>query len=109
ARIIWKNFGCAALIKGGHLQGVSEAVDIFYDGEQELLLSAPFAKDVVCHGTGCTYSAAISAYLALGLHLPQAVSSAKRYITGAIAQSNRIAKHRVLNWRLNLRSRKPGL
>src|SRR5205823_4459170 len=40
AKTIQSRFGCAALVKGGHLRGVKEAVDIFYDGKQELVLSA---------------------------------------------------------------------
>ena len=66
ARELRKRFGCAALVKGGHLRGLKEAVDIFYDGRQELLLSAPFIRGVSTHGTGCTYSAAIAGHLARG-------------------------------------------
>src|SRR3989442_15283655 len=44
AKEIYKRFHCAALVKGGHLRGMKEAVDIFYDGKQELLLAAPFIK-----------------------------------------------------------------
>jgi hydroxymethylpyrimidine/phosphomethylpyrimidine kinase len=85
AKAINKRFGCAALVKGGHLPGLKLAADIFYDGRQELLLSAPFVRGVRLHGTGCTYSAAIAACLARGLALPRAVVRAKRYITEAIA------------------------
>ncbi|MCX6922268.1 MAG: bifunctional hydroxymethylpyrimidine kinase/phosphomethylpyrimidine kinase, partial [Verrucomicrobia bacterium] len=59
ARELHQRFGCAVLVKGGHLRGLKEAVDIFYDGRQELLLSARFIRGVSTHGTGCTYSAAI--------------------------------------------------
>lgn len=97
ARDLRKRFGCAALVKGGHLRGLGVAVDIFFDGKQELLLSAPFVRGVSTHGTGCTYSAAITAYLALGNSLPQAVRQAKEYITQAIAESRTVAKHSVLN------------
>lgn len=93
---IHREFGCAALVKGGHLRGMSEAADIFFDGKIELLLTAPFVRDVRTHGTGCTYSAAITAYLALGQPLPMAVSNAKQYVTEAIAQHYRTAGHDVL-------------
>ncbi len=93
---IVKAFGCAALVKGGHLAGCAQALDIFYDGHTELLLSAPFVRGVSTHGTGCTYSAAIAAYCALGLELPEAVKRAKRFITRAIARSWRVAGHSVL-------------
>jgi hydroxymethylpyrimidine/phosphomethylpyrimidine kinase len=97
ARTLQRRFGCAALVKGGHLHGLKEAVDIFYDGRQELLLSAPFLRGVSTHGTGCTYSAAIAGYLARGRSLAQAVQQAKEYITQAIARSQTAAKHSVLN------------
>lgn len=97
ARGVHENFGCAALVKGGHLKGASEAVDFFYDGRTELMLTAPLIRGVSLHGTGCTYSAAITAYLALGHSLPNAVTRAKEFITQAIAQSVRAAKHDVLN------------
>jgi hydroxymethylpyrimidine/phosphomethylpyrimidine kinase len=97
AREIHRQFGCAALVKGGHLPDVRDAVDIFFDGQTELLLSAPFIQNVHTHGTGCTYSAAITAALALGYDLPRAVGLAKNYITQVIARSYRVGKHSVLN------------
>lgn len=101
AKKIHDQFGCAALIKGGHLRNSKEAVDIFFDGENELLLSAPFVKGVHTHGTGCTYSAAITGFLARGGELPDAVIQAKEFISQAIAQSQPVRKHSVLNsfWR----------
>ena len=60
-------------------------------------MSAPFVQGVRTHGTGCTYSAAITAYCALGFALPEAVTKAKDYITQAIARSQRAAGHDVLN------------
>jgi hydroxymethylpyrimidine/phosphomethylpyrimidine kinase len=97
ARQLHQKCGCAALVKGGHLRGATEAADIFFDGEAELLLSAPFIKGVRTHGTGCFYSAAITAFLSKGEKLPKAVTRAKEYISQAICQSNAIGKHRVLN------------
>ena len=101
ARKIYEEFGCAALVKGGHLRNSKEAVDIFFDGETELLLSAPFVKGAHTHGTGCTYSAAITGFLARGDDLPNAVARAKEFISQAIAQRHRAGKHSVLNsfWR----------
>jgi hydroxymethylpyrimidine/phosphomethylpyrimidine kinase len=78
------------------LKNCREAMDIFFDGQTELLLSAPFVKGVSTHGTGCTYSAAICAALALGHDLPQAVEIGKEFITAAIAASYRIEKHFAL-------------
>ena len=97
ARTLQARLGCAALVKGGHLRGLKEAVDIFNDGRQELLLSAPFVRGVSTHGTGCTYSAAVTGYLAHGLPLARAVHQAKEYIFQAIARSQLAAGHFVLN------------
>jgi hydroxymethylpyrimidine/phosphomethylpyrimidine kinase len=49
------------------------------------------------HGTGCTYSAAITAFLSRGDKLSQAVKKAKEYISQAIAQSYDMGRHRALN------------
>jgi hydroxymethylpyrimidine/phosphomethylpyrimidine kinase len=92
ARKIHSRYGCAVLAKGGHLKNSLVAIDVFFDGETELLLSAPFVKGVSTHGTGCTYSAAICAALALGHDLPHAVKIGKNFITAAIANSYRIGK-----------------
>jgi len=97
AREIRSRYGCAALVKGGHLRGVREAIDIFYDGKTELLLRAPFVKGISTHGTGCAYSAAIAGYLARGCGLARAVEQAKHYITGAIASNLAANRHAVLN------------
>jgi hydroxymethylpyrimidine/phosphomethylpyrimidine kinase len=84
---IHRAFGCAALVKGGHLKGMKEAMDVFYDGKNELLLTAPFIRGVKLHGTGCRYSAAIAAYLAFGNDLPTAVTKGKEFISEAIART----------------------
>ena len=100
AKRIKQKFGCAVLVKGGHLQGFREALDIFYDGQTELLLSAPRVRQGhTLRGTGCTYSAAMAAYCALGCTLPAAVQKAKAYVTRAIAQSISVSGIRVLNHR----------
>jgi hydroxymethylpyrimidine/phosphomethylpyrimidine kinase len=97
ARAIHRRFGCGALVKGGHLRNAPEAIDIFFDGQEEWLLSAPFVKGIRTHGTGCTYSAAIAAYLAAGCRLFEAVANAKEYISQAIARSTAAGKHSILN------------
>jgi hydroxymethylpyrimidine/phosphomethylpyrimidine kinase len=72
----------AVLIKGGHLEG--EAIDLLYDGSGFHLLPAPRVETPHTHGTGCTYSAAITAGLAAGVELHDAVLRAKAFITEAI-------------------------
>jgi hydroxymethylpyrimidine/phosphomethylpyrimidine kinase len=98
AREIHESFGCAALVKGGHLRGLSLALDFFYDGQDELMLEAPRITGVATHGTGCTYAAAIAGYLALGHRLASAVKKAKQFITDAIAHSARVGSHTVLSY-----------
>ncbi len=75
----------AVLLKGGHLPG-DQVVDLLArsDGARQRLQSARIASRNV-HGTGCTLSSAIAAYLALGLPLPSAVEQARAYILAAIA------------------------
>jgi hydroxymethylpyrimidine/phosphomethylpyrimidine kinase len=102
AHKIYARYGCAALVKGGHLaaeggQVNREAVDIFFDGKTELLLSARFVCGVRTHGTGCTYSAAIAGALALGYQLPRAVEMGKNFITSTIAGSYRVGRHFALD------------
>jgi len=72
----------AVLVKGGHLEG--DALDmLFHDGEFTEL-RAPRCETRHTHGTGCTYSAAITAYLARGCELVAAVRHAKAFIDAAI-------------------------
>ncbi len=72
----------AVLIKGGHLAG--DAIDLLSIGGDFEELRAKRIETRHTHGTGCTYSAAITAYLAKGCALPDAVRQAKRFITEAI-------------------------
>lgn len=76
-------YGCAFLLKGGHLRGKT-AVDFLATSGGFEEFSAPFVRGVETHGTGCTYSAAVTAGLASGRSLPEAVAGAKIYITKAI-------------------------
>ncbi|MFO7173374.1 MAG: bifunctional hydroxymethylpyrimidine kinase/phosphomethylpyrimidine kinase [Bacillota bacterium] len=73
------------VVKGGHVdEDGPEAIDILYDGQEWRELGAERLSTSSTHGTGCTFSAAIAAYLARGEAVPQAVALAKQYITGAI-------------------------
>lgn len=96
ARKIASRFGCAVLAKGGHLKQCPEATDVLIDRRTERLLSAPFVRGIATHGTGCTYSAAICAALALGYRLPDAVEAGKEFITAAIANSYPVGLHHAL-------------
>ena len=72
----------AVLVKGGHLKG--DAVDLLFDGAEFTEFAAPRVPTRHTHGTGCTYSAAITAGLALELTLGDAVARAKRFVHEAI-------------------------
>ena len=72
----------AVLVKGGHLAAAATDV-LLYQGEY-LEFTAPRIATRHTHGTGCTFSAAITAALAFGYDLPESVRRAKRYITAAI-------------------------
>jgi len=100
ARALHERFGCAVLAKGGHLATGREAIDVLFDGATEWLLTAPRVRGVRTHGTGCTYSAAVTAFLARGEKLEAAVRQAKEFVSSAIANSVRAARHDVLNFGL---------
>ena len=81
ARALFEKYGCAVLVKGGHLRGLNEAVDVLFDGREEWLFSLPRVKGRGMHGTGCVYSAAITAGLVKGLSLPKSVEQGKEFVT----------------------------
>ena len=84
ARALSDTFGCATLIKGGHGTGVC-AEDVLFDGETLNLLSTPrIDSPLSMHGTGCSLSAAITASLACGRSLIDAVAEGKAYVYEAI-------------------------
>jgi len=80
-----QKYQVSILLKGGHLAG-DDAVDLLFAGNKISEFSAPFVRGVATHGTGCTYSAAITAALASGLSLEAAVRRAKEFVTASIAQ-----------------------
>lgn len=77
----------SVLLKGGHEEGEVK-VDILYQKSPQGIVTCSFSSDTLntrnIHGTGCTLSSAIAAYMARGLDLKDAVSSAKIYISEAI-------------------------
>ena len=78
--------GCrAVLVKGGHLEG--DPTDILWDGSALHELTTPRIDTKNTHGTGCTYSAAITARLAFGHDVETSVRGAKHYLTTAIRES----------------------
>jgi hydroxymethylpyrimidine/phosphomethylpyrimidine kinase len=80
----------AVLVKGGHL--TTGASDILYFEGRYERFEAQRVDSRHTHGTGCTYSAAITAELAKGMPLAEAVARAKRFITNAIASAPGLGK-----------------
>jgi hydroxymethylpyrimidine/phosphomethylpyrimidine kinase len=78
----------AVLVKGGHLAG--DAVDILVWRGEVRRFTAPRVPGTPAHGTGCTYSAAITAELAKGRPLLEAIETAKRFVTRAIETRPRL-------------------
>jgi hydroxymethylpyrimidine/phosphomethylpyrimidine kinase len=83
--------GCkAVLLKGGHLVGPVLFDVLAIHGNELLRLETAFIESKNVHGTGCTLSSAIAAYVALGNSLTESVLLAKTYIAGAIEAGKNI-------------------
>ncbi|TNF28688.1 MAG: bifunctional hydroxymethylpyrimidine kinase/phosphomethylpyrimidine kinase [Deltaproteobacteria bacterium] len=81
----------AVVLKGGHAEDPDVAVDhVRFRGGDTLALSAPRVSTTATHGTGCTFAAAITARLALGRTVDDAISGAKRYLNGALRNATPI-------------------
>jgi len=79
------------VIKGGKALKHDKAVDLFYDGQTFTLLESVKTETTYNHGAGCTYAAAVTANLANGLAVNEAVLEAKKFVSAAIANG----------WKLN--------
>ena len=80
------------LLKGGHLEGEAESVDVLYGGPGRAYeLRAPRVATRNTHGTGCTLGSAVAAHLARGHAAPRAARLAKEYVHGALAASAALA------------------
>lgn len=75
----------AALVKGGHVEG--DAVDVLARGDELVEIAGPRIDTQHTHGTGCTYSAAITARLADGDDLVAAIRGAKTWLTEALRRA----------------------
>lgn len=74
------------IIKGGHLSDEAEAIDrVYFRNGDTLEFTAKRLPTKDTHGTGCTFSAAITAFIARGFTVENAISEAKKYIHAAIA------------------------
>jgi len=90
ARRIWALGARFVLVKGGHLEG--DAIDVLFDGLGFRYFGSARIGHAEIHGTGCVLSAAITAHLARGSSVDDAVRAGKDFVTKAIAASLRIGK-----------------
>jgi hydroxymethylpyrimidine/phosphomethylpyrimidine kinase len=91
----------AVVIKGGHLAG-ADVIDVLYEHGELHEFPGPRVGGRHTHGTGCTFAAAITAHLARGAALRDAVPAAKAYVEGAMRKGIALGKgHRPLDhfWR----------
>ena len=86
AKVIHQFGSTYVLIKGGHLMA-ERATDLLYDGRFFNVFKGEFIDTPHTHGTGCTFASAIAAHLARGKTVPDAVQTAKTYLTEAIRHS----------------------
>jgi hydroxymethylpyrimidine/phosphomethylpyrimidine kinase len=96
------------VIKGGHDENTNESVDLLFDGENHFTFTHIRLHTKNTHGTGCTFSAAITAELAKGSSVYEAVLTAKDFISAAIENDLKLGNgHGPTNhWAYN---RKKGL
>ena len=100
AREIAQRFDVACVAKGGHLTS-EEVVDVLYDEGDEEVFTSQRVQSVSTHGAGSAFSAALTAYLAQGELLRDAVAAAKAYVAHALRAANEVGRHRPINffWR----------
>lgn len=85
-----ERYGCSVLIKGGHLMG--DASDVLLDDGEMVWFDGKRIKNSNSHGTGCTLSSAISANLAKGYDIKDAVRLAKEYVSKALSDMLNLGK-----------------
>ncbi|MED3624991.1 pyridoxine/pyridoxal/pyridoxamine kinase [Neobacillus thermocopriae] len=95
------------LIKGGSkLQVEDKAIDLLYDGKEFTIYESPKYNTTYTHGAGCTYSSAVTAELAKGKSVYEAVEVAKEFIAAAIEQGFRLNEYVGPTWHGAYRSSK---
>lgn len=95
ARRISGEYGVACVLKGGHLD-LDESVDVLCCSEGVYEWSAPRVGAVETHGTGCTFAAALTSFLALGEPMPDAVEKSKAFVAAGLRNAVYAGDHRPL-------------
>lgn len=83
----------AVVVKGGHLEGATVVDVLYYEGEFKTFTKP--RVEVKTHGGGCTFSAAIAAYLAHGYSVVEAITKAEQFMQDAIVFSLKVGRGRV--------------
>lgn len=92
AKLIVEEFGAkASVVKGGHMKG-SSSIDVLYYNGQYKEFESKRIESITDHGTGCSFSASITANLAKGLDIIESIKVAKMMITQAISYGIPIGK-----------------
>ncbi|EOH99821.1 phosphomethylpyrimidine kinase [Enterococcus haemoperoxidus ATCC BAA-382] len=78
------------VIKGGHRLKSDKAIDLFYDGNDFTIFENELFRTDYNHGAGCTFAAAVTAGLAKGYSVADAVSLAKKFVAAAIKNGQKI-------------------
>jgi hydroxymethylpyrimidine/phosphomethylpyrimidine kinase len=91
------------IIKGGHDENTNEATDVLFDGKEFNTFTSKRIPTKNTHGTGCTFSAALTAEIAKGASLYEAVTTAKGFIQAAIEEDLKIGGGRgpTNHWAFN--------
>jgi len=101
AEEIGDRYDVACVIKGGHLEG-DEVFDVLYDEGESHVYAARRVALPESHGAGCCFSAAVTAYLARGDLLHDAVGKAKEFVRRAMEASLPVGRHHPLNFFWNI-------
>jgi pyridoxine kinase len=81
------------VVKGGSKLDHDKAVDVYFDGEEFTLLESEKIDTTFTHGAGCTFAAAITAELAKGKSVKDAIHTAKEFVNTAIKHSFRLNQY----------------
>jgi hydroxymethylpyrimidine/phosphomethylpyrimidine kinase len=92
ARKIVEMGASAVIVKGGHM---GRATDVLFDGTEMVALAGEKSNEDHLHGTGCTFASALTAQLAAGRGLLEAVTLSKVYVTKAIEKAYPVGKGRL--------------
>ena len=91
-------YGTAFVVKGGHLGSGTIVYDVLCEGRKLTVFKGRRIKCVETHGTGCTFSSALTAFLAKGLDLETASRKAKLYVTKVLRSVYSTGHHTVMGW-----------